>query len=311
MQRKLIGLLFLAVLSLLTACGGGGGAESVPLVISGTVSKGAVLPSGTIVSLKDAKGVERTVTMTSTHGSYSIVINGLTAPFLIKVDNYFSFALGAGTVNINPLTDVAVRNALGAEPSALYSQMNAQQLQTIKNNITARVQELQTKLTLLYSGNSIIQQDFMGGVVVDLALSFDMLFDNMQIQIDTTTGTITITQNGQTMPFMTIIRNTAGGVDIGVNTNYINAMAATMATVFKITPTTCKNDYAGAAVSFNLPGMVGCTSFIYCQSLSDQLLGYYLIKGTEVPLNLSLLIGNTADPAYLVTLAAQITAACK
>ena len=283
--------------------------------ISGTASQGAVFPVNTLIYLKDATGTEKTGTVTGSNGAYSISINGLTAPFILKTGTptttFYSYADTSGTVNINPLTDVAVRNALGFDPTSIYTLSSSQlaaQLQTIKTNISNQVSQLKTYFAAMYpSTATTVQKDFMNGAVTDIANSYDKLFDNMKVQVNSTTGAITITQNGQSSPLMTITKGTSG-VNFSVDISKISSMASAMASVYgvSITAASCDTGYVGAAAT-NIPAGT-CSSLIYCVSTtSPSTSAYYLIKGQKVTLDLT----KIQDTAYLISLGTEISNACK
>lgn len=78
---------------------------------------GRAVPSAT-VSLKDSGG-QTVVAMSDANGRFQLATSGLNAGFLLRaVDNQdhvlYSFADGAGVINITPLTDLMVRMWYGA-----------------------------------------------------------------------------------------------------------------------------------------------------------------------------------------------------
>src|SRR6266542_3207159 len=105
----------------LAGCGSESPQSSNPTV-SGVVSNDAVV-SGT-VTLKDssAPAQEKTTSIDS-RGSFSFDVGGLTPPYFLKAElageavtvRMHSVAPQAGTANINPITDAAVRAATYAE----------------------------------------------------------------------------------------------------------------------------------------------------------------------------------------------------
>ncbi|MDA8086318.1 MAG: hypothetical protein M0Z75_06405 [Nitrospiraceae bacterium] len=123
-----IGALFVSLLMVLSACGGGvGGSSSGPSgssggTISGVAATGTAI-QGVTVELVDSKGHTLTTSKpTGSDGSYSISGTGaLTPPFLLKVTSnagstkgevLYSVSAGAGatqTINITPLTDMILR----------------------------------------------------------------------------------------------------------------------------------------------------------------------------------------------------------
>ncbi|WP_317205302.1 hypothetical protein [Janthinobacterium sp.] len=122
---------------LLSGCGSGGGSDAAVTPVapvqtaasmSGTVAVGAPMLNAT-VSIKDAKGVIRSVNA-GADGSYSgISTDGMTGPFSLQacglVDaNYtcfYSVVQQAGVANVTPLTNANVALALGGDPAALFA----------------------------------------------------------------------------------------------------------------------------------------------------------------------------------------------
>jgi hypothetical protein len=121
----MIGLL----LFLLTGCRGNGGDSAAPQTssVSGVAAAGA--PISGSVTLKDSKGIERGPVAIDTDGNFSLDVQGLTPPFLLKAASssrgqtapLFSVATGAGTANINPFTSVILQLATNIEPATFYA----------------------------------------------------------------------------------------------------------------------------------------------------------------------------------------------
>jgi len=112
-----------AALTLLTACGGGGGASGISPsanTLTGTAATGAPI-AGTVVAI-DANGKSSPPATTSATGAFTVDVAGLTAPFILSITgtsagkqvflNSIATAVGQ-TVNITPLTDLIVSTAAG------------------------------------------------------------------------------------------------------------------------------------------------------------------------------------------------------
>lgn len=92
----------------------------------GTAAEGAPIRGG-VVSLSDAHG-QIASGGTDMAGHFDIPVQGLTAPFLLKVEDaegrtLYSVAGGAGTVNIDPYTDLLVREwyaLYGSDPAVAF-----------------------------------------------------------------------------------------------------------------------------------------------------------------------------------------------
>lgn len=198
--KNALGGCLVAVLFALMGCGGGGGNSSSSSIISGTASQGAALAAGSTVYLKDAKGVEKTTSIVGDNGSYSIVVDGLTAPFVLRAGTYYSFSSVPGTVNVNPFTHLCMVNILGTtDLTSFYGNSAkppaAESLNALASNIKAAVDDLKTKIDAIY-GSTVpaSQRDFFNGTIV-IGAGVDRIFEN--IVITSTASGFTIKQSGQ------------------------------------------------------------------------------------------------------------------
>lgn len=150
----------------LTACGGGGGgsasgpaAQAGSTTLVGVAAVGAGI-SGRI-SVIDARGQDRFVD--TTDGHYRLTLAGMQPPLLLKAQwndgsgshRLYSFASAAGTVNISPLTHLAVSAAAaGQSPDTLYGAPSARAfagLQSALPGVVAQLQRLLQPLLLRYA----------------------------------------------------------------------------------------------------------------------------------------------------------------
>lgn len=124
--------MFLAGLlaAITVACGGGGDSGASPattgsLVVSGLAATGAPM-SNAIVSVKCVAGA--TVSgATAADGTFNLTLQaGQKLPCMVKVTRgnpdmtLYSLAAGAGYVNVTPLTDMVLAQALGVDPAAAF-----------------------------------------------------------------------------------------------------------------------------------------------------------------------------------------------
>lgn len=146
-------------LSLLAACGGGGGSgggtdEPPPseTLFSGVAAAG--LPLVGTVTVKDSLGATRSATI-GTNGSYSIDVEGMTAPFVFRAEGraggreYTVHAAATaadvgGVINVTPLTDLVVSNVAG-EIAAAYFERNPDASLTAAA-LDAEIAQLRTRL---------------------------------------------------------------------------------------------------------------------------------------------------------------------
>lgn len=131
--RVSLALFFAAALS---ACGGGGGSSVVTpapssLTLSGTATKGVVL-AGATVEARCAAGSGTAIT--DNVGAFSLGLASGSLPCALKVptgDGSFLYSAiggsGAGsfTVNISPLTQIIVAQAMGVAPDTLFNEFAA------------------------------------------------------------------------------------------------------------------------------------------------------------------------------------------
>jgi hypothetical protein len=204
---------------LLAACGGGGGGTSanVPAAqktVIGTASQGAAL-TGTAY-LKDAKGTETTSAIDST-GGFKFVVDNMTAPYILKAGALYSFASAPGAANINPFTDLSVKNASNVTDMApVYSgsaSTLATQLQTMQSKIQTVVDDLNTKIDQVYQKYGITtaaQKNFMTGSIT-IGQGVDAVFDTFKVSI-ATDGTITMKTKTGDAPIFTATRNSSTGI---------------------------------------------------------------------------------------------------
>ena len=100
---------------------------TVSLSVEGTAAEGAPL-AGASVSLRDARG-QYAAASTDTTGHFEVPVAGMTAPFLLKVATpegkvFYGSAADVGTANLDPYTDLLVRDwyaAHGVDVDAAFA----------------------------------------------------------------------------------------------------------------------------------------------------------------------------------------------
>ncbi|MGD8569942.1 MAG: PKD domain-containing protein, partial [Gammaproteobacteria bacterium] len=112
-NRGWMKLLLLGFLILIAGCSGGGGGGVDGSGLEGTAAVGSPIGNAEIV-VKGANGVKKTTT-TKPNGKFKIKLDGLEAPYLLKINvnsekRLYSLASKEGTNNINPFSDVVARN---------------------------------------------------------------------------------------------------------------------------------------------------------------------------------------------------------
>lgn len=116
----------------LSACGGGGGSDPVYIPpsapkLSGTAAVGAAIVGGTVTAkCADGNTFTQTVT-TDASGNWSGTLASASMPCALQVtggtppDTLYSYASSTGTINITPLTDLALAQATGTLPTTWFA----------------------------------------------------------------------------------------------------------------------------------------------------------------------------------------------
>ncbi len=184
-------IILLVSLVTLFGCGGGGGSTTpTHSSLSGTASKGAALDVDTVVTLTDASGTSRT-TKVGVNGIFSLSIDGLRTPYLLSAGGYYSCASAAGTVNINPLTHLALEIALGK------SSVTASDVSSLSvSQFTSVVADIKTNIDSVYPLSvPDTQRDFLSGTLV-INAGVDKLFDSITIPATDSLGNFSISKTG-------------------------------------------------------------------------------------------------------------------
>ena len=213
-----VALLVVTALSFaLSGCGSSGGGVSSQ-VVSGVASVGATLAGQ--VSLKDASTAPQVKTaVIGSDGTYAIDVTGMKAPYIIQANgtaggtNYtlHSYAGGTGTANINPLSNVAVASAAGADdPASVYANPDPATLQKIDTNLPTVISTLMSKLQpLLQQYNAQNVNPITTQYLVNHQ-GLDEMFDHVTISVANGGFSITNTQSGAVI-FTCTLSNVANG----------------------------------------------------------------------------------------------------
>lgn len=197
---KSVSLLAVTVL-LVSACSGGGGGGSSQTV-SGVAAAGA--PVVGFAYLKDSTGTTKGPVTIASDGGFSFDVTGLTAPFFLQAQGaaggqsftLHSLTLGAGTANINPLTNLVVSKATGgmdpaaafANPSTITTAVNQA---AVNNAITA----IQTALAPLLQAASVSTaiNPISDTYVANSTNKLDAMFDAVTIAVAPSGSSATVT----------------------------------------------------------------------------------------------------------------------
>ena len=184
-----LGAVFFALA--LTACGSsssGGGdsspppANNQPATVSGVAATGA--PVSGNVYLKDSDGTELGPTAINSDGSFTFIVDGLTAPFYLYAgDNagntLYSIAMGPGIANINPFTSLALAAAAGVhDPQDVYNGL----LTITQNDLDRALYNLRNIFLYLLWFYDADVNPFTGPFAANHS-GLDALFDDIKFEI--------------------------------------------------------------------------------------------------------------------------------
>jgi len=214
-------VLALAVLALsvmITACGGSGGGAAAPPAgptVSGVAAAGAPIIGFAYLKDSATPSVTRGPVTVGSDGSFSFNVAGLTAPYILKVDGsvggqsvtLISVATGAGTANINPITNIAVAAAAQEmDPSLVYDAPSGYAADMTKTNLDSVIAQIQTMLQTLYTAYNTTTNPLTGNYSANHT-GLDAVLDVVTVSLDTTTGGVTLDSK--------VTGSVIGGLDIG------------------------------------------------------------------------------------------------
>lgn len=183
--------------------GGGPGPVQASAQITGVAAVGAPLV-GT-VTVKDAVGTTRTVTI-GTNGSYSVDVTGMAAPFVFRAEGsangvhaiVHSIATDAdlnGRINITQLTDLVVSNIAGQLAQDYFDkfEQNGNAGLASKALVDAEVAKLKEKLLPVLTALGVDAAiDLLHDSFTPKADAIDKALDVIRVSYDTTANTATI-----------------------------------------------------------------------------------------------------------------------
>lgn len=216
-------LLVLVATALLAGCGGGGGGGSSVGVsggaLGGTAATGA--PVDGIVYITDSNGIEVNVPVEA-DGTFSVSVEGMTPPYLLRVvpngggDVLYSFASKEGiTVNITPLTTLALFLAYDGDLDALYAAWSANTDALNDGLIESQQEVINANLFALFDGYAVdaVFYDFVNVAFNTDGTGIDGVLDALDISIDFNGGSPTVLIDG--VPYTWDPNIDISGFDIG------------------------------------------------------------------------------------------------
>ena len=189
LRQKLTLSLIATVVATLTACGGGGSTTGASAVVKGVAATGWGIDKGS-VTLACASGSTAPVS-TASDGSYSVDVSNVSLPCVARVDytdsagkqaRLHSLVRTAGTVNINPVTDMIVAS-LSATGAA--SDVQATEVRTYtEDRIRTATQMVKTELTSKGVSTGFLPDDVIGTKMTATSASgkgddYDTVLDRM------------------------------------------------------------------------------------------------------------------------------------
>lgn len=167
---------------------------TVTLAVAGTAAEGAPL-AGASVSLRDARG-QYAAASTDAGGQFEIPVVGMTAPFLLKVTTpegkvFFGSAAEVGTANLDPYTDLLVRDWYAAHGMDADAAFAGQGTLPSVADMALLDKTLSAMLEDAFAGTGVPARfSLLGAPFTADHTGFDQLLD--QTRIDLKTGRIQV-----------------------------------------------------------------------------------------------------------------------
>ena len=274
-----------ALLLTLNGCGGGGSTPAP--TVSGVAATGAPM-SGTAF-LKDAAGnPEMSTTINGQNGTFSFNISGKTPPYLLRAGSLYSMSGGAGTANINPLSNMMVADMGGfsnmSSMNSFYRNPSSTTMDTMFANMSTARTHLRQTMAPLMNAYGISNADPIAGPFT-LGQGMDRMFDDVKMGIDQN-GNVTMMYVNGTQVYSGPMGNMAGGTMMSEN---VMTPGAPVTSAITITPIVAKIQ-AGGTQQFtaSVPVTWSVISSGGGSITSDGLYtaptrqGMYLVKGTSI-----------------------------
>ena len=196
---RTIYLVLAVVVFIFNGCGGGGGG-SAPAV-SGVAASGSPLIGQ--VSMVDAKGTAAAGSPMTLNpdGSFAFNVSGLTPPFIMKAAGtiggtsvtMFSVAMGPGTANINPMSNIVFAAAAGVnDPALVFTNPVTNAPKITDATLSKAVADMQTMMAPLLTAFNATGMNPVTGSYTANHTGLDAVFDVVQMPINTTTGNMSV-----------------------------------------------------------------------------------------------------------------------
>ncbi|HEX5774210.1 MAG TPA: cytochrome c, partial [Geomobilimonas sp.] len=216
---RLIALCSAAASIALAGCGSSGSSTATSTAtLSGVAATGA--PIVGTAYIKDSSTPARELSApTGSDGSYSFNVEGMTPPFIVKVNwgtqSLMSFATTHGTANVTPLTHIIVANAAGVtDPASLYTGFTAATQQQMAASIAGATTALQTRLKPLFDLYGVTTNPLTGTFVANHT-GLDAMLDAVSVTISSGNMVVTNKTTNATIFTAPIQNMTAGTFTMG------------------------------------------------------------------------------------------------
>ncbi|GFE59028.1 c-type cytochrome [Geobacter sp. AOG1] len=218
---RLIALCSAAASIALAGCGSSGsGAPTSTATLSGVAATGAPIV-GTVYIKDSSMPAKELSAPTSSDGSYSFNVEGMTPPFIVKVNwnsgtqTLMSFATAHGTANVTPLSNVIVANAAGVtDPTSLYAGFTPAVQQQMAASIVASTTSLQTRLKPLFDLYGVTANPLTGTFVANHT-GLDAMLDAVSVTISSGNMVVTNKTTNATICTAPIQNMTSGTFTMG------------------------------------------------------------------------------------------------
>ncbi len=307
--RLLLGVSVVSLVSL-TGCSGSNNSSAVTQTVSGTASSGAAYTGP--VTLQDSRHVLRNTTSSST-GFFTVDVAGLTAPFFINAGTLYSVATGAGTANVNPLTDLVARSVFNASSGAAVfasysSNRSTLNLTKITEDMGTARTNLNSQLATLYAKYQLTTPDFQSGTIT-IDKGIDALFKDIKVTVSD--GTVSIKSADGTK---TLVSGSINGKIFSFNSYSTAIRSLTVSSNVTVTTGACDTGFVGATATtsgLSIPSICGTVTYCIRPSGSTQTDAYLLIGSSKIWIEtLGLNTSSANYLSYYTNLGQQIAAAC-
>ncbi len=304
-MRKIASMFFaVSAIILVSGCSSSSDSTPPPSTLTGTAATGA--PIAGTVTVKDAKGVEKSVA-TGTNGSFTLDVAGMTPAYLLKVvpsngsATLFSYATQNGqTVNLTPTTNLAMLLASNnADLGAVYSSWNGSAISEAAVKTAEGTVRANLAAEFTAAGLDITSIDLFTTAFTADSTGIDGVMDNLTIAVDFVAGTYMFADSSGTTfdesamppappaPANAISIVTVSGATHVLNGTYSSACYGSLdgrIDSLTITGTTLVNSaaiYPGNTSCSNTPAISEITATITRRA--DKLISGWTGQGSVIP----------------------------